>query len=105
MNILRPYSPLKAALDDACLTATEHQLHLASVLGKTPRWRLLNNGTAEFITTSGLIITTRIHPIGVLQNCVASPFCLPFEHDHPANSSLEFQPKERGVSVTPIQSR
>ena len=36
--------------------------------------------------------------------CVASPFCLPLEHDHPANSSLEFQPKERGASVTPIQT-
>lgn len=70
MTTLRPYSPLKAALDDASLTATEHQLHLASVLGRTPRWRLLNNGTAEFITTSGLIITARIHPIGVLQNKV-----------------------------------
>lgn len=34
--------------------------------------------------------------------CVASPFCLPLEHSHPANSSLERQPKERGASVTPI---
>lgn len=60
-------STLKAAITDSALAATEHQMHLASTLGKRPRWRLVEGGaTAEFVTRHGSIITATVHPIATL---------------------------------------
>lgn len=62
------YSELTAALDDAVLAATEHQIHFASTIGTTPKWRLsTENATAEFITRNGLILTATVHPIGIFR--------------------------------------
>ena len=61
------YTMLRQGIDDAAFTATEHQLHLASTLGAHPKWRLhTNNGTAEFITRHGTIITATVHPPGIM---------------------------------------
>lgn len=63
------YSKFRAAFDDAVLASVEHQLHLASTIGAHPKWRLHpSDGTAEFITRDGRIITAVAHPIGVHQN-------------------------------------
>lgn len=63
------YSKFRAAFDDAVLASVEHQLHLAAIIGAHPKWRLHpNEGTAEFITRDGRIITAVAHPIGVHQN-------------------------------------
>lgn len=68
MNLPGTYSHLKAALDDSALASTEYQLHFAATLGKTPRWQLHSDGTAEFLTRTGHILTAHIHPIGVFHN-------------------------------------
>lgn len=61
------YTMLKRAVDDAAFMATEHQLHLASQLSTRPKWRLHTyNGTAEFITVDGTIVTAEIHPIAIM---------------------------------------
>lgn len=61
------YSTLKRAVDDAAFMATEHQLHLASQLSTRPKWRLhTHDGTAEFITKDGLIVTAEVHPIAIM---------------------------------------
>ena len=61
------YTMLKRGVDDAAFMATEHQLHFASQLGTRPKWRLHTaNGTAEFITKHGTIITAEIHPIAIM---------------------------------------
>lgn len=63
------YSKFRAAFDDAVLASVEHQLHLAATVGPRPKWRLHPaEGTAEFITRDGHIITAVAHPIGVHQN-------------------------------------
>lgn len=61
------YTMLKRGIDDAAFMATEHQLHFASQLGTRPKWRLHpTEGTAEFITKTGTIITAEIHPIAIM---------------------------------------
>lgn len=63
------YTTLRQGLDDAALLSTEHQLHLASLLGGHPKWRLtIGAGNAEFITRAGTILTAIVHPIGIMDS-------------------------------------